>query len=323
MDNNELTFTDMWYRYIVPFFIGIGRSIKRTVCSKRIIAVVLFMVFVPVAAFAVFKLSNKEAEKLYFDVSSYMVGIDEEKIDMTYVIVNENESKCKQSVALEVAMQQAEVIADVIKSEQFLKTLYNDENVMNGCACLINGLSDKFCKLYIGDKINEDGKISEGYFCWAIKDYICVDVDENGLFSVNVVNNIPAWYKYKVATMEGDNKIVSNQYNNAIKQYKDYPVLDNALISAVGNVIESIVPNALYDYMFNVRKVNSMTGITNVTANATQTMSEDMSTFKTSFVISDWVKYAFIGVVISMIFFQIVDMCKSIGDGLKRYREKN
>ena len=75
--------------------------------------------------------------------------------------------------------------------------------------------------------------------------------------------------------------------------------------------------------MFNVRKVNSMTGITKVTANATQTMSEDMSTFKTSFVISDWVKYAFIGVVISMIFFQIVDMCKSIVDGLKRYREKN
>ena len=322
MEEQELTFTDMWYRYIVPFFIGIGRSIKRTVFSKRIIAVVLFMVFVPVAAFAVFKLSNNGKKKLYFSSSSYAVEIDKDKLDVS-IDKNGNNLVSKQSFALEVARQQAEVIAEVIKSEQFLKTLYNDENVMNGCACLINGLSDKFCKLYIGDKINEDGKISEGYFCWAIKDYICVDVYENGLFSVNVVNNIPAWYKYKVATMEGDNKIVSNQYNNAIKQYKDYPVLDNAFISAVGNVIESIVPNALYDYMFNVRKVNSMTGITKVTANATQTMSEDVFTFKTSFVISDWVKYAFIGVVISMIFFQIVDMCKSIGDGLKRYREKN
>lgn len=321
MEEKELTFTDIWYRYVVPFFLGIGRSIKRTICSKRIIAVVLLMVLVPVAAFAVFKLTKKEADKLYFNASSYTVEIDKEKLDVS-IDNNGNNLVSKQSFALKVAEQQAEVIAEVIKSEQFLKIIYNDENVINSCACLTDGLREKFNDLYVGDKI-KDGKISEAYFYWAIKNYICVDVDESGLFSVNVVNNIPVWYNYKLATMKENDKVVSNQYNNAIKEYKDYPVLDNALISAIGNVIENIVPNELYDYMYNVRKVDSMTGISKVAVNATQTISEGTFVSSTTFKVSDWVKYAAIGLAIGLGIFLIVDMCKAIGGGLKRYKEKN
>ena len=322
MEERELTFTDIWYRYIVPFFIGIGRSIKRTICSKRIIAVILLMVLVPVAAFTIFKLTKKEADKLYFNASSYTVEIDKEKLDVS-IDNNGNNLVSKQSFALKVAEEQAKVIAEVIKSEQFLKLLYNDEIVVNSCKCLTEGLSSSFNELYIGDKVDGNGKITEAYFYWAIKNYICVDVNESGMFSVNVVNNIPVWYNYKIATMKENNKIELTKYNNAIKEYKSYPILDSALISAVGSIMENIVPNELYDYMFSVRKVDCMTGISKVAVNATQTLSEGTFVSNTSFRVSNWVGYAALGLGIGFLFFLLIDMCRAIGGGLKRYKEKN
>ena len=330
---NELTFKDIWYRYLIPFFKWFGRSIKKTFTSKRLIAVVGAVIIVPLIAWGVFEFQTKkeiEADTLLRSDTSFILNVDASKIN---VPIGENGiSTSRESYALVVAKEQLSKYSDAITGDELLGRLYNNVEIRNNSACLYENMDSLFSSIYIGDKA-VDGVITRDYFIWVISNYFSVSIKNSGSFSVSIISNRARYYSDYLLSKETVKEPTSDYEKKQLTVRKLWPLLSIELMDSINKYFPSIIMdenNGLLSLMDTTTMLENPDGTTTevdyvksleqISSPATYTVTDPNTQLSTEFTVNNGVSWAIGGFFIGVGIFLIIDMIIAIVEGDRKYR---
>lgn len=331
---NELTFRDIWYKYLIPFFKWFGRSVKRTFTSKRVIAAVAVTVIVPLIAWGVFEIQTKkeiEADTLLKSEAKFLLNVDYSKISVP-VDDNAEPKVSRESYALTVAREQVAKYADVVTGENILNQLYENDDIKTNAGCLLKNLDSKFENLYYGKK-SENGVITKEYFVWAIGNYLDVKNRGSGVFSVELISNRARNYSDFLDAKATPKNPTTVYENNQLNIRKFWPLLSSEFMNAINAALPGIILNkdtGLLSLMDTVTEIEDEGGIIKqidfvknlqlISSPITYVVSNPNFIADTEFTYKNWISWTIGGFFIGIGLFLVIDMVIAIVEGDRRYR---
>jgi|GEM_PF-4352265 len=320
MEEREVTFTDVWYKYIVPFFKEMFKSLKRTFTSKRLVFLLIFVLGVPLLMYGINLYELKENDGLVCSQSRYTLVVDKTKITIPTDSITGAPLLSPESYALVVAEEQAQIAAKVIYGNIALEKLYEDAEIKEAAKCLLDEENADFLSRY-SNYVGTDGNVTKDFFVSVMPNYIIINNNQKGMFTVKAVSNIENGMIYEQSVLASTEGVNLNFYKNYAANMSCCPTLTREFVGLIGNGLEKFISEELNTVMLNEFSVDYISKIVTTSSAGTQDIVSEVFTVK-PFGLKDAALGVLYGVIATIVLFWIIDGFKAINRGEKKYREK-